>query len=184
MKSVLQPWQLLLLILAGWINRHQQEVLEYLRIENQVLKEKLGKKRILLTDDQRRRLAVKGKVLGRKALQEIATIVTPDTILRWHRQLVAQRWDYSDRRQKLGRPPISKETIELLLRMARENPSWGYDRIQGALANLGSRSLTQPLLILREHVIEPGDELPCTTGKIACRERLGGMLRYYYRRAA
>jgi hypothetical protein len=102
MKSVLQPWQLLLLILAGWINRHQQEVLEYLRIENQVLKEKLGKKRILLTDDQRRRLAVKGKILGRKALQEIATIVTPDTILRWHRQLVAQKWDYSDRRQKLG----------------------------------------------------------------------------------
>jgi hypothetical protein len=95
-----------------------------LRIENQVLKEKLGKKRILLTDDQRRRLAVKGKVLGRKALQEIATIVTPDTILRWHRQLVAQKWDYSDRRQKLGRPPISKETIELLLRMAREDPTW------------------------------------------------------------
>jgi len=77
MKSVLQPWQLLLLILAGWINRHQQAVLEYLRAENRVLKEKLGKKRILLTDDQRR-LAVKGKVLGRKALQEIATIVTPD----------------------------------------------------------------------------------------------------------
>jgi hypothetical protein len=111
MKSVLQPWQLLLLILAGWINRHQQEVLEYLRAENQVLKEKLGKRRILLTDDQRRRLAVKGKVLGRKALQEIATIVTPDTILRWHRELVAQKWDCSDRRQKLGRPPISKETI-------------------------------------------------------------------------
>jgi len=103
MKSVLQPWQLLLLILAGWINRHQQEVLECLRAENQVLKEKLGKKRIL-TDDQRRRLAVKGKVLGRKALQEIDTMVTPDTILRWHRQLVARRWDYSERRKKIGRP--------------------------------------------------------------------------------
>ena len=104
MKSVLQPWQLLLLILAGWINRHQQEVLEYLRAESQMLKEILGKRRILLTDDQRRRLAVKGKILGRKALQEIATIVTPDTILRWHRELVAQKWDYSDRRQELGRP--------------------------------------------------------------------------------
>lgn len=80
MKSVLQPWQFLLLILAGWINRHQQEVLEYLHAENQVLKEKLGKKRILLTDEQRRRLAIKGKVLGRKALQEISTIVSPDTI--------------------------------------------------------------------------------------------------------
>jgi len=104
MKSVLQPWQLLLLILAGWINRHQQEVLECLRAENQVLKEKLGKTRILLTDDQRRRLAVKGRVLGRKALQEIDTIVTPDTILRWQRQLVARKWDYSERRQNLGRP--------------------------------------------------------------------------------
>src|SRR5512135_675554 len=102
MKSVLQPWQFLLLILTGWINRHQQAVLEYLRIENQVLKEKLGKKRILLSDDQWRRLAVKGKILGRKALREIATIVTPDTILRWHRQLVAQKWDYSERSRKLG----------------------------------------------------------------------------------
>ena len=125
MKSVLQPSQLLLLILAGWINRHQKEVLEYLRAENQVLKEMVGKKRILLTDAQRRRLAVKGKILGRMALREIATIVTPDTILRWHRELVAQKWDYSERRRKLGRPPVAKETIELLLRIARENPHLG-----------------------------------------------------------
>ena len=62
MKSVLQPWHLFLFIIAGWVNRHQQDIVEYLRTENQVLKEKLGKKRILLTDDQRRRLAVKGKV--------------------------------------------------------------------------------------------------------------------------
>jgi len=159
MKSVLQPWQLLLLILAGWINRHQQAVLEYLRAENQVLKEKLGKKRILLTDDQRRRLAVKGKVLGRKTLQEIATIVTPDTILRWHRELVALKWDYSEQRRKVGRPPISKETIELLLRMARENPSWGYDRIQGALANLGHKISDSTVAnTLRERGIEPAPE--------------------------
>jgi len=89
-------------------------MIDYLRTENQVLKENLGKKRIFLADDQRRRLAVKGKKLGRKVLEEIATIVTPDTILRWHRQLMAQKWDYGDRHQKLGRPPISKETIELL----------------------------------------------------------------------
>ena len=72
MKSVLQPWQLLLFILAGWINRHQQKAIQYLHVENQALKEKLGKRGILLADDQRRRLAVKGKMLGRKALQEIA----------------------------------------------------------------------------------------------------------------
>ena len=79
MNLVLQPWQLLLFILAGWINRQQQDIIEYLLIENQALKHKLGRKRILLNDDQRRRLAVKGrKGLGRKALEEIETIVTPD----------------------------------------------------------------------------------------------------------
>jgi putative transposase len=159
MKSVLQPWQLLLLIFAGWINLHQQEVPEYLRIENQVLKEKLGKKRILLADDQRRRLDVKGKVLGRKALQEIATIVTPDTILRWHRELVALKWNCSERRRKVGRPPVAKEIIILLLRMARENPTWGYDRIQGALANLGHKISDSTVAnTLREHGIEPAPE--------------------------
>jgi putative transposase len=93
MKSVLQPWHLLPFIIAVWVNRHQQNVVEYLRTENQVLKEKLGKKRILLRDDHRRRLAVKRKILGRKALEEISTIVIPDTHLRWHRELVARKWD-------------------------------------------------------------------------------------------
>ena len=98
MKSVLHPWQLLLLILAGWINHREQEVIEYLRAENRVFREKLGKKRILLNDDQRRFLAVKGKILGRKMLEQMSTIVTPDMILRWHRELVAAKWDYSGRR--------------------------------------------------------------------------------------
>jgi hypothetical protein len=102
-----------------------------------VLREKLGKKRILLNDDQRRSLAVKGKILGRKLLEQVAMIVTPDTILRWHRELVTAKWDYSGRRKKIGRPPASPEVVELVLRMARENPGWGYDGIQGALANLG-----------------------------------------------
>jgi hypothetical protein len=82
---IMQPWHLLLAILAGAVHDEQQKVIEYLRTENQVLKEKLGKKRIILNADQRRRLAVKGKVLGRKTLSAIASIVTPDTILRWHR---------------------------------------------------------------------------------------------------
>ena len=95
MKSVLHPWQQLLLILAGCINHQEQDAIEYLRAENRVLRGKLGKKRILLNDDQRRLLAVKGKILGRKMLEQIATIVTPDTILRWHRELVTAKWDYS-----------------------------------------------------------------------------------------
>jgi len=107
MKALLQPWQLLLLILAGWINRRQQDAIEYLITENRVLREKLGKKQILLTNDQRRRLAIKGKILGRKMLDELAAIVTPKTILRWHRQLVARHWDYSHRRKSPGRPPVA-----------------------------------------------------------------------------
>ncbi len=86
MNFVLKPWQLLLLILAGWINRHQQSAIEYLLTENKVLREKLGKRRILLNDDQRRRLAVKGKVLGRKSLDRLAQIVRPETLLRWPRE--------------------------------------------------------------------------------------------------
>ena len=93
MNFVLRPWQLLLLILAGWINRDQQDAIEYLLTENQVLREKLGKGRILLNDGQRRRLAVKGKVLGRKSLGKLAKIVRPDTLLRWHRELIARKWD-------------------------------------------------------------------------------------------
>jgi putative transposase len=145
MNFVLQPWQLLLAILAGWSNRQQQEVIEYLRTENQILKEKLGKRRILLTDDQRRRLACKGKVLGRKVLESVGTLFTPDTILRWHRLLVAQKWDYSARgKKKPGRPPVADEIRALVVRLASENPTWGYDRIQGALANLGHTRRMRP----------------------------------------
>jgi putative transposase len=106
MKPLLQPWQLLLLILAGRINRRQQDVIEYLLVENRVLQQKLGKTRILLNEEQRRRLAVKGKILGRKMLEQVAGIVTPETILRWHRELVARHWDTSKRRQRAGRPAI------------------------------------------------------------------------------
>jgi len=111
MSFVLQPWQLLVVIVSAWMTKLQQELIDYVLTENQVLKEKLGGKRILLNDDQRRRLAVKGKALGRKRLQEIGTLFTPDTILRWHRQLVAQKWDCSKRRKFPGRPRTSQEVV-------------------------------------------------------------------------
>jgi putative transposase len=160
MSFIIRPWHIFLLALAGWVNRNQQYMIEYLITENQILREKLGKKLILLNDDQRRRLAVKGKILGRKLLLKIATIVTPDTILRWHRQLVAEKWDYSDRRTKRpGRPQVIEEVKQLILRMARENPTWGYDRIQGALNNLGYKiSDTTVGNILRANGIEPAPE--------------------------
>jgi len=158
-KSILQPWQLFLLILAGWVNRSQQDAIDYLLTENRVLRQKPGKKRILLNDDQRRRLAVKGKILGRRMLEQLATIVTPDMILRWHRELVARHWDYSKRRKDTGRPPVLQEIVELVLRMAGENPTWGYDRIQGALANLGNHVSDRTVgNILKAHGIEPAPD--------------------------
>ncbi|MCP4169745.1 MAG: hypothetical protein GY758_03115 [Fuerstiella sp.] len=98
---------------------------------------KLGKKRLLLDDDQRRLLVVKACVIGRRTLLKLTTIVTPDTILRWYRELVARKWDHSDNRKAVGRPRIRQEIADAILRFARENPSWGYDRIQGALKNVG-----------------------------------------------
>ena len=157
MKFILQPWQLMLIILASWVNRQQQEVIEYLRTENAFLKEKLGKKRILLTDQQRRRLAVKGKLLDRKQIEQVGTLFTRDTILRWNRQLVANKWDYSDRKQKkIGRPRTRPEIVDLTVKFAKENPTWGYDRISGALSNVGYH-ITDTTIgnILKAHGIEP-----------------------------
>ena len=94
MAQVLQPWQILLATLAGWVNQRQQDVIDYLREENRVLEEQSGGRRLRLTDDQRRRLAAKGKAIGRRALEEVATLVTPDTILAWHRKLIALKWTY------------------------------------------------------------------------------------------
>jgi putative transposase len=157
MSQVLQPWQLFVAVLAGWINEHQQSAIEYLREENRVLKEQLGGKRLRLTDDQRRRLASKGKKLGRRVLAELASIVTPDTILRWHRQLIAQKWTHQ--RRSMGRPRTMREIADLAVRMARENNMWGYSRIQVALQNLGHRvGRTTIASILKDHGIEPAPE--------------------------
>jgi transposase InsO family protein len=128
--------QFLMSLFAGWVNRSQQDVIEYLEKENQVLREQLGGKRLLFTNRQRRRLAAKAKVIGRKGLFEISTLVTPDTLLRWYRRLIAQKYDGSKSRT-VGRPRTAAEIEELILQMARQNRTWGYTRIRGALYNLG-----------------------------------------------
>lgn len=124
LEFVLKRWHLIVLYVASHLNREQQRIIECLQVENQVPREKLGRKRILLNDDQRRRRAVKGKVLGRKLLRSLATIVTPDTILRWHRELVAQKWDHSDRRKEVGRPRTKQDIAKLVARLAKENRTW------------------------------------------------------------
>jgi hypothetical protein len=155
-KVLLQPWQLLLLILAGWVNHGQQDVIAYLIAENRVLRQKLGRKRIFLDDNQRSLLGVKGKVLGRKILQEIASIASPDTILRSHRELVARHWDFCMRRRNAGRSPLSQEIVDLVLKLAKENPRRDYTRIQGTLQNLGTAiSDTTVAKILKQHGIDP-----------------------------
>ncbi|MEO0631502.1 MAG: integrase core domain-containing protein [Planctomycetota bacterium] len=155
MSNVFQPWQLLSVILAGVLSDQQQRVIEYLREENRVLKEQLGGKRLRLNNDQRRRLAANAKALGRKALAEICTIVTPDTILRWHRDLIARKYDGSERR-RVGRPRIMREIRLLVVHMARQNPGWGYLRLEGALEEAGHRvARTTIANILKEHGLEP-----------------------------
>ena len=121
----IDPLRLLASVLAGWANQRQQDALEYLREENRVLREQLGRRRIRFTDEQRIRLAEKAKGLGRKALREIATLVTPETLLAWHRKLVAQKYDGSARRGP-GRPQVMKEIRKLVVEMAQQNRSWGY----------------------------------------------------------
>src|SRR5262245_17109218 len=121
--------------MAGWLNQ-QQQVIDYLVEENRVLREQIGCRRLRFNDDQRRRLAAKAKRLGGKVLAQVATIVTPQTLLAWHRKLIAQKYDGSVYRT-LGRPLMSTEVWGLVVRMAEENGGWGYRRIQGALSNLG-----------------------------------------------
>ncbi len=139
--------------------RRQAEVLEYLIEENRVLKEQLKGRRINLSDDQRRRLAAKGKRIGRRLLMQVATIVTPDTILRWHRRLIAAKWTYPSKR--VGRPGLMKEIRALIIRFARENNSWGYCRIEGALPNVGHRVAPSTIRnVLQAHGIKPAPDRP------------------------
>ncbi len=150
--------RLLLHFFAGWVNRRQLNVIEYLKEENIVLREQLGGRRLRLTDAQRRRLAVRGKTIGRKALMQVACIVTPDTILRWYRQLIARKYDGSKRRGP-GRPRTAQDIVELVVRMATECPTWGTTRIRDALRNLGheiGRNTVKRILL--EHGIEPAPE--------------------------
>ena len=128
----------LLMMVSGWVHRHQLLVIEFLQAENRLLKERLRGKRIRFTDAERALLARKAKAVGRRALLELDCVVSPDTLMRWHRRLVAQKWNFTLRRGP-GRAGILRQISELIVRMAQENPSWGYTRIQGALANLSHK---------------------------------------------
>jgi hypothetical protein len=158
MSRILDPFRFVLIAVAGWMNQRQLQVIDYLREENRVLREQLGARRLRLNDDQRRRLAAKAKGLGRKLLAEVATIVTPETLLAWHRRLIAQKYDGSGNRAP-GRPRTAGEIEALVMRMAEENRDWGYRRIQGALSNLGHNLARSTIAaILQRHGMEPAPE--------------------------
>jgi putative transposase len=135
----------------------------YLQAENRILRQQIHG-RIQLMDGDRKALAELGQQLGKKALEEIATIAKPNTILAWHRTLADQKVDTSEPYTFVGRPRIGKELEDLVVRMARENRSWGYDRIVGALANLGYRISDQSVgNILKRHGIPPAPVRKTTT---------------------
>jgi len=158
MGSVPPLLAFLLALVAGCVHRHQLIVIEFLQAENRMLKERLRGKRIRFTDAQRALLARKAKAVGRKALFNLDTIVSPDTLMRWHRRLVAQKWDFSKRRSP-GRPGIMREISLLIVRMAQDNPGWGYTRIQGALANLSHKVGRGTVAnVLKANGIEPAPE--------------------------
>jgi transposase InsO family protein len=149
------PLQFLLLVFAGWVNRHQAEVVAYLQEENRVLREQLVGGRLRFTAAQRRRLAVKGRVLGRHVLERLGGLVTPDTILRWYRELIAKKYDGASERRG-GRPGTATSLQRLVVQFATENPSWGYTRIRGALRNLGHALGRNTIKrILAEHGLAP-----------------------------
>ena len=127
MTHVTQPFHLLDIALAGWLSRQQQSVIDDIAEDNRILKEQLGDRRLQFTDRQRQRLAMKAKAVGRKRLNEIDTLVTPDTLLAWHRKLIAQKWTYPGRRP--GRPSINQALTELVVRIA----------IQSVLHNIRQR---------------------------------------------
>jgi putative transposase len=158
MESMPPVLSFLLMMVSGWVHRHQLLVIELLQAENRLLKGRMRGKRIRFTDAERALLARKAKAVGRKALLELDTIVSPDTLLRWHRCLVAQKWNFVERRSP-GRPGIMRHISELIVRMAHENPRWGYTRIQGALANLSHKVGRGTIAnVLKRNGIEPSPE--------------------------
>jgi len=156
-------WKTLLAYITGTVDQELLLRNEYLVTENRILRNQI-KGRVRLSDGERKTLAEIGSKLGKHALEEVAKIVKPDTILGWHRTLVAQKFDGSAHRKAPGRPPIDPELEALVVRMAQENCSWGYDRIVGALANLGYTLSDQTVgNILKRHGIAPAPERKTTT---------------------
>lgn len=158
MRPAFDLFRLPLISLAGWLNLQQQDVIEYLQEGDCVLREQLDHKGLHFNDHQRRRLAVRAKMPGRRVLRQLTTLVTPETLLAWHCRLIAIRYNGCKQRGH-GRPHTLDEIQGLVVRMAAENRDWGYRRTQGALANLGHlMTRSTDANTLREHGLQPAPE--------------------------
>jgi putative transposase len=156
-------WKTLLAYITGTVDQELLVRNEYLVTENRILRNQI-KGRLRLSDGERKAFAEIGQKLSRQALQEVAQIVKPDTILGWHRKLVAQKFNGSTQHKAQGRPPIDQELEVLVVRLVKENRSWGYDRIVGALLNLGCTISDQTVgNILKRHGIAPAPERQTAT---------------------
>ena len=158
-------WRFTVLAIAGWMNRQQQEAISYLRVENEILREKLGQKRIRLNDSQRARLGEAAVKVGRELLAKLGTLFSPETLLRWHRWFIARKYDGSDRRGKRGPVPKKANSIrKLVLEMAEANPSWGYGHIHGELKGLGYDVSWQTVRrVMLDHGLLPDPDKPYKT---------------------
>ena len=156
-------WKQLLGHITGLVDEELRLRNAYLAAENRILRQQI-KGRVRFSDAERKTLAAMGQKLGRQALAEIAAIATPDTILAWHRTFATKKCDRFPPRQAPGRPKIDRELEALVVRMAHESRSWGYDRIVGALANLGYTISDQTVgNIFKRHGIPPAPERKTTT---------------------
>src|ERR1035438_5799465 len=152
-------WARMLAYITGTVDQELLVRNEYLAAENRILKAQI-KGRLLLSEADKATLAEIAHRLGRKALEEVASAAMPDTILGWYRKLIANKFDGSRFRGSAGRPRVDAETAGLVLQMAKENPTWGYDRIVGALANLGRRLSDQPAAL--KVATHPRKRMPTT----------------------
>ena len=156
-------WARILAYITGLVDQELLARTEYLAAENRILKAHL-KGQLRLSEAERATLGEIGHRLGRKVLREVATVARPDTILGWYRKLIARKFDGSRARRGPGRPRITREVEQLIVRMAEENRDWGYDRIAGALVNLGYRVCDQTIgNVLQRHALPPAPERKRTT---------------------
>jgi transposase InsO family protein len=132
-----KPWTFFTVAIAGWMNRQQQEAIAYLRMENRILREKLGHKRILLNESQKRRLATAAVRLPRDMLRDVCTLFSPNTLLKWNRWFIARKYDGTGHKKPGPAPTKQRMIRDIVLRMAKDNPNWGYGRMYGELKQLG-----------------------------------------------